>query len=410
MNLDELIRNRNSCRFYDSKIVKKEVIFKLIKAAQLAPSACNLQLTHYLIVDNQSILQKLSKHVNHKFSWAPVYIFLLYDSQITNDTNSTIVSLGMSAQNILLKAQDLGLSTCPITGFNNHSFIKKELFIPKNFRIALSIALGYSKASEEEKNIKNRMNLKDVISINKCSSLNTLTNKKSFRSINISEILNYRKRISSVYLEQFKLNTWSSDYYNLVYDFFKKNVIKNFSNNSNILDVITYDALFFKKLYKDHNLNFNLLNSDYLKKNLAFYSKKFPEAKNIIINNRNDFEYIEDKSIDLSTFIFQAEFTPNLSYLLENTYFKLGDQGILFISTVKQFWYKKIIKIILNLIKKRTIYDNNPAYKIGFYNNNLNLRNIIKKTKFHIKYYKILKKDYKRGNKLIVYLLYKNKE
>lgn len=407
MNLNELIENRNSCRSYNSRVVEKEIIFKLINAAQLAPSACNLQLTHYLVVDDQVILKKLSKHVNHKFSWAPVYIFLLYDNQITTDNNSTIISLGMSAQNILLKAHDLGLSTCSITGFNNHFFIKRELFIPKNFKIALSIALGYSR---EEKIIKNRLNLREVFSINKFSLLNQLTNKKSFRSLNISEIINYRKRISSVYLGQFKLNTWSSDYYNCVYDFFKKNIIKNISNNSNILDIITYDAIFFRKLHQDYNINFNLFNSDYLKKNLEFYKKEFSEAKSIIINNKNQFKSLEDGSIDLATFVFQAEFTPNLNDLLENTYFKLRDQGTLFISTVKQFWYKKIIKIILNLIKKRTIYDNNSAYKIGFYNYNLNLKRIIKKSGFRIKYYKILKKDYKRGNKVIVYLLHKSKE
>jgi nitroreductase len=50
MDLDEVIRKRRTIRRFSSKVVEKEIIIKIIDNARWAPSACNEQLWHFIIV------------------------------------------------------------------------------------------------------------------------------------------------------------------------------------------------------------------------------------------------------------------------------------------------------------------------------------------------------------------------
>jgi len=55
-----------------------------------------------------------------------------------------IVDVGISMQQLILAATDLGLGTCWIGGFNE-SKIKKILNIPDNIKVVAMTPIGYSK-------------------------------------------------------------------------------------------------------------------------------------------------------------------------------------------------------------------------------------------------------------------------
>ena len=85
----KVIENRRSIRKYKSTNVDDELIMKMIKSASLAPSGNNTQPWHFIIVDNESLKEKISR-VSHNQSWmksAPVFIVCIADlrSRIKND-------------------------------------------------------------------------------------------------------------------------------------------------------------------------------------------------------------------------------------------------------------------------------------------------------------------------------------
>ena len=56
----DLINKRQSCRKYLDKPVEKEKLIKCIEAARVAPSACNSQPWHFVVVNNKELSSKVA--------------------------------------------------------------------------------------------------------------------------------------------------------------------------------------------------------------------------------------------------------------------------------------------------------------------------------------------------------------
>lgn len=364
MELDQLLRNRRSVRHYLNKEVPRDMLESLIKAAQEAPVSCNLQLTRYVVVDDKELLVKLKNQVSYKFGYAPVCILVLYDPRFTVERQSVVSSAAMAAENILLKAVDIGLSTCPMSGFNKDDRIKKILGIPQDIKILMIISVGFS--DNHFGNITPfRLEIKDVVGWNRYGNLKKINSSPRLTDHSIKDIIDYRSLISTVYLDRFRLNTYSEKIYEKVFSVFKK--YYSDLNLHKVIDVVSYDGLFLRYL---NNLDsISLTSSDYLPKCLNFFKETF-NCEVVLLDSSNKFVGI-DKNYDAATFVFQAEFNPDLESIIKNTSLVLKKQGIFFIAFVQESFYRRIakwIKLIHTkylLHKAVNIYENNPFYKIG---------------------------------------------
>ena len=61
MECIESIKGRRSIRKFKDQPVEKELVEKLLDAAQMAPSAGNLQARDFIIISDKTTKQKLSK-------------------------------------------------------------------------------------------------------------------------------------------------------------------------------------------------------------------------------------------------------------------------------------------------------------------------------------------------------------
>lgn len=178
MNFLDLANKRQSVRFYLDKKVNREDIITCIKAASLAPSACNAQPWKFVVVDDTETLDKVRKYVHdpiigmNKFVLqAPVLVIVVGEKrnltssigEIVKKKDFTSMDVGMAVEHFCLQASELDLGTCIIGWFKNKE-IKKILNIPSSKNIELVVSLGYFDNVIRD---KKRKAFEDIYSFNK---------------------------------------------------------------------------------------------------------------------------------------------------------------------------------------------------------------------------------------------------
>lgn len=176
--LSDLIQKRQSSRSYLSTPVPRETIQKCLEAARLAPSACNSQPWHFIVVDEPEIEGQLCNKIfsgsyamNAFAKQAPVIIVVVSQEStfvarvggILRGTRYYLIDIGIAVEHLILQATELGLSSCWI-GWFNESEAKKVLHIPRNKKVDCVIPLGYTQESIRP---KERKPLEEICSFNK---------------------------------------------------------------------------------------------------------------------------------------------------------------------------------------------------------------------------------------------------
>lgn len=146
----ESIFTRRSIRKYEEKVVEKDKIEKLLRAAMQAPSAGNQQPWEFLVVENKETLGKLSEISPYAtmLKEAPLAIIVLSNEEKMKFPEYWQQDLGAATQNILLEAVELGLGAvwlgvAPLK--DREDFIRKIFNLPHNIRPFNIIVLGYPK-------------------------------------------------------------------------------------------------------------------------------------------------------------------------------------------------------------------------------------------------------------------------
>lgn len=144
------INERRSIRKFRSIDIGENILSILLDAAQMAPSAGNIQGRDYIIVTDKEIKQQLVKAAsNQKFiNQAPVIIVFVANIERSSSRYGgrgvlyAIQDATSSVNNLMLAAHDLGLGTCWIGAFDEDS-VKAILKIPINLKPVAIIPVGY---------------------------------------------------------------------------------------------------------------------------------------------------------------------------------------------------------------------------------------------------------------------------
>lgn len=126
MELNECINTRRSIRKYQEKAIDKEVILEIIKAAQMAPSWKNSQVSRYYVVTSEEKLKMVKEclpefNQNNTKDAPALIVTTVVDKRSGFDRDGKYVTHikdgfqffdnGLQVQNLCLKAHDLGLGT-----------------------------------------------------------------------------------------------------------------------------------------------------------------------------------------------------------------------------------------------------------------------------------------------------------
>ncbi len=178
MRFLELVENRYSTRDYLDRAVEREKIERCLEAARLAPSACNSQPWHFIVVDDHSLKSLVAKEtlgpmgsLNRFTLKAPVLIAVVAEKPnlssqmgaIIKNRPFYLIDIGIAAEHICLQAVEEGLGTC-ILGWFDEAAVKKLLDVPAKNRVELIISMGYP---AEVKAAKKRKPLSQVFNYNR---------------------------------------------------------------------------------------------------------------------------------------------------------------------------------------------------------------------------------------------------
>ena len=149
-NLLQIIKGRRSIRQYQEKPVPLEKIKEMIKSALWAPSSCNRQPLFFVIVTDLQLKRYLSSVLGQKHTAkAPVVIVVTIDlsryGTLSKNDISLYIDAGVAIQNMLLTAHTFGLGCCLIAGRIDEVSIRKVLDLPKDYKVAALLTVGWPK-------------------------------------------------------------------------------------------------------------------------------------------------------------------------------------------------------------------------------------------------------------------------
>ena len=172
MNFMEIAENRQSCRSYDeTKAVEPEKLEAILRAAQLAPSACNGQPYHFTVCRGEAAKAAaeatMGMGMNKFAAQAPVLIVISEMPYVKsaalgakvkgNDYRS--IDIGIAAAYLTAEATAQGLSTC-ILGWLDDEKLRKICDV--KYPVRLVITLGYAK-EDDKLRTKKRKDISELV-------------------------------------------------------------------------------------------------------------------------------------------------------------------------------------------------------------------------------------------------------
>jgi len=159
------IRERYSVRKFQNKPIEQGKLVTLLKAAQLAPSARNIQPCKFIVILDEEKREKLTDICKgQKFiSQAPVTIAICAnntDYTMTCGQTAYTVDAAIAAEHIVLQAAEMGLGTCWIGSFS-HDEMAELIDLPKDYKIVTLLPIGYPAVEKGNRNLKS---IEEVVS------------------------------------------------------------------------------------------------------------------------------------------------------------------------------------------------------------------------------------------------------
>ena len=179
MEFIKLAKKRCSVRKFSTQQVSRKEIEACLEAARLAPSACNSQPWHFVVIDDEKILPEIREAavgnpvpINVFVRQAPVIIAVVEETAKLAASIGGFVKghgykhldIGMAVENFCLAATERGIGTC-ILGWFDEKRAKKAIGVPKTKQIPLLIALGYPVDNFQTPE-KKRRELSEIMSYN----------------------------------------------------------------------------------------------------------------------------------------------------------------------------------------------------------------------------------------------------
>lgn len=153
MDFLELAADRYSVRSYSDRPIEPEKMDRILKAAQLAPTAVNYQPQKIYILKSPEAIEKIRSLTQFAYD-APVVLLVCADmtrvwksprehGYDTGEMNASIVCTHM-----MLEARELGIGSVWVRGFDSRQ-AAKAFGLPKHIKPICLLPIGYPSEDSE---------------------------------------------------------------------------------------------------------------------------------------------------------------------------------------------------------------------------------------------------------------------
>lgn len=140
MTVREVIETRKSIRKFNTGSITDEQLQTLMEAAQLAPSASNMQPYEFIIVkDDKLKTQLVKKGAIQPFITEAAVIFVGIGDPSREKWYKVDIAIAM--EHLALQATELGLGSCWIGAFNEEK-VKEVLKVPAKKQVIALLPIG----------------------------------------------------------------------------------------------------------------------------------------------------------------------------------------------------------------------------------------------------------------------------
>jgi nitroreductase len=162
MSFLDLAQKRRSVRRYEQRPVERAKLDRALEAARLAPSACNAQPWHFVVVDEPVLRARVAAETSgvlvrfNRFALeAPVIVVCIAEESAIvprvggalKNRRYSVMDVAIAAEHFCLQAAEEGVGTCML-GWFNEAPIKRLLGIPERCEVLLVIAVGYPRENQ----------------------------------------------------------------------------------------------------------------------------------------------------------------------------------------------------------------------------------------------------------------------
>nr|MDK2851287.1 hypothetical protein [Candidatus Cloacimonadota bacterium] len=158
MNAIDIIKTRHSVRDFSDRQIPTDILYVILEAGRLAPSAQNSQPWRYIVYTEPEKIRELSRKTglvgksNFFIKNAPCVIIACADTKKNvriNNQDYYLVDTAISFQQMMLAAWQYGIGSCWMAAFSE-KILAKYLDLPRSYRIVGLSPFGYPK---EEKGL-----------------------------------------------------------------------------------------------------------------------------------------------------------------------------------------------------------------------------------------------------------------
>ena len=156
MEFLQLTEKRFSARRFTDEAVAQADLDYIMECVRMAPSACNRQPWHFVIVESDDAKARLRRCYDREwFATAPLYIVCLKNTEENwvraEDSHAHgDIDLAIATEHLCLAAAERGLGTCWVCNFD--ADLCRQLFsLAANEEPAVLIPLGYAADAPKDK-------------------------------------------------------------------------------------------------------------------------------------------------------------------------------------------------------------------------------------------------------------------
>ena len=167
MKFLQLTEKRFSARRFTDEAVAQADLDYIMECVRMAPSACNRQPWHFVIVESDDAKARLRQCYDREwFATAPLYIICLKNTEenwVRAEDSHTHgdIDLAIATEHLCLAAAERGLGTCWVCNFN--VALARELFAQAPMEPVAIIPIGHI-ADDCQQPEKKRKSIDEIVS------------------------------------------------------------------------------------------------------------------------------------------------------------------------------------------------------------------------------------------------------